>query len=142
MMDNYEFCAQWAQRTGGHVLDYGCGAGHIVRKFREKGLDGFGCDVFYGGAEERGIDKIDEPLRPYIRKIENGVIPFDDASFDAVTSNQVFEHVENLDLVLREVVRVLKPGGQLLAMFPDKSIWREGHCGIPFLHWFPKGSRG
>jgi hypothetical protein len=28
-----------------------------------------------------------------------------------------------------------------LSLFPDKGVWREGHCGIPFLHWFPKGSR-
>lgn len=28
----------------------------------------------------------------------------------------------------------------MLGLFPDKSVWREGHCGIPFLHWFPKGS--
>jgi hypothetical protein len=36
---------------------------------------------------------------------------------------------------------VLKPGGVVLSLFPDKSVWREGHCGIPFLHWFPKNSR-
>ena len=27
------------------------------------------------------------------------------------------------------------------SLFPDEGVWREGHCGIPFLHWFPKGSR-
>ncbi len=140
-MDNYEFCARWAREAGGRVLDYGCGAGSIVRKFREKGLEGFGCDVFYGGAAERTLDGLDADIRPHIRKIENGLIPFDDESFDAVTSNQVFEHVENLDVVLKEISRVLKPGGKLLAVFPDKALWREGHCGIPFLHWFPKRSQ-
>lgn len=141
-MDNYEFCANWAQRHGNRVLDYGCGAGHIVRKFREQGLDGFGCDVFYEGNFERTFENRAADIAPYVRKIENDVIPFEDASFDAIVSNQVFEHVTDLDRVLREVSRVLKPGGKLLALFPDKTIWREGHCEIPFLHWFPKGSRG
>lgn len=139
-MDNYDYCAQWAAKNGTHVLDYGCGSGAIVRRMRALGLDGYGCDVFYGGAEERGIDKIDADIRPFVSRIDGGVIPFPDAHFDAITSNQVFEHVEDLDAVLREIQRVLKPGGKLLAMFPDKSIWREGHAGIPFLHWFPKGS--
>ena len=50
------------------------------------------------------------------------------------------EHVENLDSVLAEIQRVLKPGGLVLSLFPDKGVWCEGHCGIPFLHWFPKDS--
>ena len=51
------------------------------------------------------------------------------------------EHVEDMDGVLSEIHRVLKPGGVVLSLFPDKSVWREGHCGVPFIHWFPKGSR-
>jgi hypothetical protein len=35
----------------------------------------------------------------------------------------------------------MKPGALVLSLFPDKGVWREGHCGIPFLHWFPKASR-
>jgi SAM-dependent methyltransferase len=49
--------------------------------------------------------------------------------------------VEDLGPVLAEIHRVLKPGGVVLSLFPDKGVWREPHCGIPFLHWFPKGSR-
>ena len=69
------------------------------------------------------------------------VIPFDDASFDFVINNQVMEHVEDLDSVLAEIQRVLKHGGSVLSLFPDNSVLREGHCGIAFLHWFPKGSK-
>jgi hypothetical protein len=28
-----------------------------------------------------------------------------------------------------------------LNVFPDRGVWREGHCGVPFLHRFPKHSR-
>src|SRR5947199_6189219 len=41
---------------------------------------------------------------------------------------------------LCEINRVLQAGGTLLNLFPDKSIWREGHCGVPFLHWFSRHS--
>jgi len=43
--------------------------------------------------------------------------------------------------VLREVARVLKPQGMFVALFPSREVWREGHVGIPYLHWFPRGSR-
>jgi ubiquinone/menaquinone biosynthesis C-methylase UbiE len=76
-----------------------------------------------------------------IRRMEGDSIPFPDASIDLITCNQVMEHVPDLDVVLKEIQRVLKPGGQMLSLFPDRSVVREGHCGIPFLHWFPKRSR-
>ena len=41
----------------------------------------------------------------------------------------------------REIHRVLKPGGTVLSIFPSRDVFREGHIGIPFSHWFPKGSR-
>ena len=42
--------------------------------------------------------------------------------------------------VLAEIARVLRPGGTVLSLFPSKDVWREGHIGIPFSHWFPKGN--
>ena len=76
-----------------------------------------------------------------ISPMQDGKIPFPSETFDLVISNQVLEHVEDLSAVLAEIHRVLKPGGTVLSLFPDRSVWREGHCGIPFLHWFPKHSR-
>ncbi len=36
---------------------------------------------------------------------------------------------------------MLQPGGTLLSIFPSRDVFREGHIGIPFSHWFAKGSR-
>jgi SAM-dependent methyltransferase len=72
--------------------------------------------------------------------MEGERIPFADATFNVVLSNQVFEHVPSLDKALAEIARVLAPDGIALSVFPDRSVWREGHCGVPFLHRFPKGS--
>jgi SAM-dependent methyltransferase len=43
--------------------------------------------------------------------------------------------------VLQEIHRILKPGGAALSLFPSRDVFREGHIGIPFAHWFPRGSR-
>ena len=69
-------------------------------------------------------------------ELVDGRIPFADGSFDLIVSNQVFEHVKDLDGVLDEISRVLVPGGCLLALFPTREVLREGHLGVPLVHWF------
>jgi SAM-dependent methyltransferase len=129
------FVLDFARRHGGRVLDYGCGSGGVVMAGRAAGLDIYGTDVFYEGAETR------PPDHDAIREMNGGRIPFPDEYFDLVINNQVMEHVEDLDTVLREIARVLKPGGAALSVFPSIDVWREGHIGIPFSHWFRPGSR-
>ena len=54
-MNNYEFFANHINRLAAGrsasitVLDYGCGAGEIVKALRNYGIDAKGCDIFYGG---------------------------------------------------------------------------------------------
>ncbi len=143
-MNNYNFCAQWIldNKINGEIkiLDYGCGAGQIIKILQNNNINAFGCDVFYeGGDYSTDIDS--SLMNTVIKRMENDSIPYNNNLFDFVINNQVMEHVENLDSVLAEIHRVLKPGGMVLSLFPDKGVWREGHCGIPFLHWFPKGTR-
>lgn len=139
-MNTYEFCADWVckQGAGMRVLDYGCGVGHIVRLLRARGVEAYGCEKFYEGGDRS--DQIEADVAQYISRLPGDRIQHDDASFDIVLSNQVLEHVPDLDHVVAEMSRVLRPGGLALNVFPDAGVWREGHCGIPFLHWFPKGS--
>jgi SAM-dependent methyltransferase len=141
-MNNYEFCADWVQKYADdrpiRVLDYGCGSGQIVGLLRERGIDAWGCDVFYEGGNRSS--QIPTVLQPYIQRMQGSVIPHSDISFDVVLSNQVFEHVPDMEATLIEIARILKPDGVAFNIFPDRGVWREGHCGIPFLHWFPKNT--
>src|SRR5271166_5045633 len=57
------------------------------------------------------------------------------SQFDMVISNQVFEYIPDPTRILPEIARVLKPGGQFLALFPFREIWYEGHLGLYFAHW-------
>jgi SAM-dependent methyltransferase len=144
-MNNYELCTQWVleqrqENSQTRVLDYGCGAGEIIKLLHQNKVDAFGCDVFFDGAEYPEL--IESKLfGTAILPMADNKIPFPDNHFDLVVNNQVMEHVEDLDSVLSEIDRVLKPNGRILSVFPDRDTWREGHCEIPFLHWFPKGSR-
>lgn len=145
-MDNYDFCAQFVERLASPdrpliVLDYGTGRATIVSRLRARGIAAFGCDVFYGGESWRSDVPPEYLAEGIIRDMPDGRIPFDDNRFDVVVSNQVFEHVPDLAAVVEEIHRVLRPGGVLLFLFPDRSIWREGHYGLPFQHRFRPGSR-
>ncbi len=144
-MNNFDYlvklCADRQQTTpSARFLDYGCGAAQIVERGVARGLDFHGCDLFYEGGDYSS--EVPESLRQAnrVQRMEDGKTPYPAAHFDAIVNNQVIEHVADLDAMLREMKRLLRPGGVVLCIFPHHEVWREGHCGIPFLHWFPKGS--
>lgn len=143
---NYRFLIQQANDDlpdRGRLLDFGAGKGDIVNLALESGWDAFGVEYFSAGSgtnirdvlEERGL------LGDRVKEYDGQALPFEDNSFDAVTSNQVFEHVPDLDLALREISRVLKPSGNLYFTFPYQDMWREVHSNVFFVHWMTPHSR-
>ena len=137
-----DFAAQYArQHNGARVLDFGCGAGRMVQAGIAAGLEMAGADVYYGGSKTRAEAEESGLLGSAVREIQDGRLPFEDGTFDLVVNNQVMEHVEDLDAVLAEIHRALKPGGTVLSLFPSCDVFREGHIGIPFAHWMKRGSR-
>jgi len=69
--------------------------------------------------------------------IENDVLPFSDSSFDLVFSNYVLEHVERPSQFLREVHRVLRPGGHFFFRTPNIYHYATIIARIT-PHWFHK----
>jgi SAM-dependent methyltransferase len=137
-----DFARRYARENPGlAMLDYGCGAGALVAAARREGLPMQGADVFYAGSDARAQAEAAGLRGAAIHEIHGARLPFPNAAFGLVVNNQVMEHVEDLDAVLAEIHRVLRPGGVLLSLFPSRDVWREGHIGIPFSHWFRPGSR-
>jgi SAM-dependent methyltransferase len=127
-------------RTG-KILDYGCGAASIVAAGLRAGLDIYGVEVFYGGGSTKAAVQQKGLFGTKVFEIqENGLLPFEENSFDLVFNDQVFEHVKDLGTTLKQLHRVIKPGGTLVSLFPSMDVWREGHCGIPFAHRLPSNS--
>jgi SAM-dependent methyltransferase len=136
-----DFCRDFArEHPSTPILDFGCGAGELVAEGLADGLPMFGADVYYGGSKTRAQAEQRGLLGGAVREIREGIVPFPDAHFGLVVNNQVMEHVDDLDSVLAELHRVLAPGGLLLSIFPSADVYREGHIGIPFSHWFRKDS--
>jgi SAM-dependent methyltransferase len=95
------------------ILDVGCG-------------DGIFANILFDEKIETGIDPLVYELERagqtgmYEEVIEafGDKIPKDDNQFATVFSNSVLEHIENLDPVLKDIHRVLKPGGYFYATIP------------------------
>jgi len=140
----YTYLATLGQRlssaSDAKALDYGCGAGELIAAARTFGLDCIGVDTFYEGGSYREDARAKGLLGSVIFELVDGRIPQPDQCFDVIFSNQVFEHIDDFELPLQEIHRVLKPGGVFINAFPTRDVWREGHCGIPFAHRFAKRS--
>jgi len=67
-------------------------------------------------------------------------LPYDEGTFDAVLSYDVFEHVRDVRQTLLECRRVLKPGGRLFVVFPGFFHPKEHHLALatrmPCVHYF------
>jgi len=125
--------ARFPQR--GKLLEVGSGYGYLLNYFRQDGWDTVGVEPNEGlnrhARKTLGLDVLPKILP------EAG---FPDASFDVVTMMHVIEHVPDPTDTLREIHRVLKPGGMLVMETPrydtlmfkllgrrERSLSCEGH---------------
>lgn len=108
--------ASGALRPGAEVLEIGCGTGALLNHLVQRGYRAVGVD--------RSEQLIAESRRWFgdlpVRTVEGTRLPFEDASFDVAMSFDVFEHIPDSDAHLREVRRVLRPGGSYLVQTPNK----------------------
>ncbi|PJI89785.1 class I SAM-dependent methyltransferase [Sphingomonas koreensis] len=96
------------------VLDLGAGAG-IVAEMDFRGQAARICGV------DLDPRVIDNPMLDEGKVADGGSIPYPDASFDLVFSDNVVEHLDMPEQVFAEVRRVLKPGGLFLFKTPNRT---------------------
>jgi len=93
------------------LLDVGCGGGFLSEEFAKIGFDVTGIDpsaVLLKAAREHAAENslIIRYIKGYGEKL-----PLEDNCFDFVACCDVLEHVNDLDKVIHEISRVIKPGG-------------------------------
>lgn len=101
------------------VLDLGCGDGRFANLVFGRGKIDVGLDPDPKEAERA------EKLGVYRKVViaRGDKMPFKSGIFETVVCNSVLEHIPDLEPVLAEVNRVLKPGGRLLMTAPLKKVW-------------------
>lgn len=109
----FQSISMYADQLNGNMMDFGCGSKPYRKLFNVESYVGVDfqneghphnneqIDIFYDGKK----------------------IPLPDAQFDSVLSSEVFEHIFNLDEILKEIHRVMKTGGKLLLTCPF--VWNE-----------------
>lgn len=120
--------------SGDRVLEVGCGRGHLVKHLREEGVDAIGVDLNPAAAEHAVTEGISQ--------MDATDLAFEDGSFDAIVSMHAIEHIPDLDAALGEMVRVVRPGGQLVLVYPAEPV--QGIFAVPtsiILHGTPLKAR-
>ncbi len=98
--------------SGDGLLDIGCGRGEFLAGFIKCGMKGFAVDqsaaagTYCPQAELRNAD------------LENDGIPYPDDYFDVVFSKSVIEHFYYPERLVKDMLRVLKPGGLAITLCP------------------------
>ncbi|MFC1895342.1 class I SAM-dependent methyltransferase, partial [Thermodesulfobacteriota bacterium] len=113
-------------QSGHRVLDIGCGPGrHVFETFRQHNVDAVGLDLVHENLRKaRFVLTLMEWENASAGGSWNLVnadavrIPFPGETFNAVICSEVLEHIEDDASAVREIVRVLKPGGAVVVSVP------------------------
>ncbi len=119
-------------RADGRVLELGAGTGLNLVLYPENGV----TDLVLTEPEEPMARRLDERAQamspaPRVVRAPAENLPFDDGSFDTVVSTLVLCTVHDQPAALREIRRVLKPGGRLLFLEhvrsddPGRATWQD-----------------
>jgi len=111
LLDDIEVSVATPLARGGSVLEVGCGTGLILERLAKVADRAVGVDLSPGmlaGARERGLSGA---------LASATALPFADDSFDLAVSFKVLAHVSDIAGALAEMVRVVRPGGRVLAEF-------------------------
>lgn len=129
--------ARLAVKPGDRALDVGTGTGYLARELRHAGASPvFAVDFstrMLAAAEERVADGKAEIawLRADAQRL-----PFPDGSFDCVTNAFLLRNLSDLTSGLREMARVLKPGGRLVCL--DITQPPGGPFGVAYRLYFER----
>lgn len=100
----------------GKALELGCGTGFFLLNLKQAGVldEGHVTDISPGmvTVAQRNAEGLGFSVQGRVADAET--LPYDDDTFDLVCGHAVLHHIPDVELALREVLRVLKPGGRFV----------------------------
>lgn len=100
---------------GSKILDVGCGRCEILNSFNKLSMDIFGVDRSEQARKfaPKTISKLE------ILDFSKEKLPFNDNFFDVVFTKSVVEHIFDPTHLMKEILRILKPGGLFISLTPE-----------------------
>lgn len=101
-------------KKGEKLLEVGCSRGFLVKHYRRMGVDAVGIDANRGS--------VDLACSDFVAHHAGDRLKFPDGTFDAAMGIHVIEHIHRLKSFLRQIYRVVKPGGRFFFVYPAEPI--------------------
>ena len=112
-MTGVQTCALPICRRLGRIAELGCGNGYFLARARHAGWNAIGTESSAVARERLRREGLD------VRAPEGWSADLPDASLDAVVMLEVIEHLDDVPVVLRELARLVRPGGRLVLSTPN-----------------------
>ena len=109
------------KRIQGRILENGCGVGMYVEHLSPFGGEVIGLEYDFERAAQAAENS------PLIINAAGEFIPLPASTFDLILSHEVIEHVQDDQAAIREMIRVLKPGGRIALFCPNRGYPYETH---------------
>ncbi len=132
---------RWRLSEARRVLDVGCGVGHWGRTLlrflpADATIEGIDHEPAFTEKANAKAAELGLAHRARYQAAAIEALPFEDATFDLVTCQTVLMHVADVPAALREMIRVLKPGGLVAVVEPDNlTEAMTSHRGSPGCAW-------
>lgn len=135
-------CEGAGGRIHGNVFEAGCGVGSYLFRLQKEARQAVGLDIELERTCEAHL------IADQVVCGAGESLPFPDATFDLVLSNEVLEHVQDDRAAVQEIVRTLAPGGRLVLFCPNRGypfethgIYWRGHYhfgNVPLVNYLPR----
>jgi ubiquinone/menaquinone biosynthesis C-methylase UbiE len=110
----------------GRALDIGCGTGELAGRLMARGWDVVGLDLCEPMLQKARVKTDSRGRRVHLTVADSEHLPLETGTFDLLTCANSFHHYPHQEAVVREMFRVLRPGGRLLLLdgWPDQWLGR------------------